>query len=156
MRPIFWILCGDRKLASSRLEGYLIHEHLKKLGYDSNLFMPPSFPIRDFPLKGSELDWCCHLLKDGIVIFQKLMGTNTIELIQKLRRQGATTIYIEPDLREANIAPGHCDHIVFPSKKLQEIYKKKGHSTFFIPDPIECLIRPSEIKKKESCPIVRK
>ena len=153
MKPIFWLLYGNSKNASSRLQGYLIHEHLKYLGYNSNLFLPPEFRIRDFPLKGADIEKCCHILKDGIVIFQKLMGPNTIELIQKLRRQGATTIYIEPDFREANMTINHCDHVVLPSKTLQAFYIEKGLSTFYIPDPIECLRSPTEIKRKESRPI---
>lgn len=147
---IFWLLYGDRSIASSRLQGYLIHEFLLKNNINSKIIYSPPCLTLDLNLKLNEIDRFSKNIHNGIAIFQKLRGPTTLNLIQKLKKRKVATFYIVCDLEVDNTVPFECDLIICTSTELIKYYNDFDKKTFFIPDPFEGKIAKNEIRKLSS------
>lgn len=82
---IGWILAGDYSLASSRLQGYRIHEYFVKSGIDSRI-MATNFMHYDTRYSLNLLLVLCRLIlnRRNIVFFQK-PGWMSFKLSEILR-----------------------------------------------------------------------
>ena len=137
-RPVFWLLWGDKSVASSRFQGYLIHKHLVRLGHPSFLLLAPSRKVHDVPWP-EESHWeIAALVDSGIAIFQKLGGFLTEHLVGVLREFGATTVFVQADYDVDNQVPFRCDIVVACSEYLARFYREAGaKNVAYIPDPVD-------------------
>lgn len=94
---IGWILAGDYSLASSRLQGYRIHEYFVKSGIDSRI-IATGFMHHDTRYSLELLFVLCRLIltRCGIVFFQK-PGWMSFKLSEILRRLNVKTVAIQCD-----------------------------------------------------------
>lgn len=137
-RPVNWLLHGDYNVASSRLQGYLVHEHLKRLNAASRLIMSPPVVMRDIPWAASEHQRLCRLMSGQVVVIQKLTGPRIDHLVRSLRASGATTIYIQCDYFPDDPTPMLCDVVVCPSTFLADFYASQSTARVVrIDDPVE-------------------
>lgn len=137
---VTWFISGHRGRASSRLQGYLIHEHLLKIGYPSELFLAPPFNVKDVPWALENLQAVADSVQTSNVVFQKLYGERTEHLISLLRAKGIKTIFVECDYYPDRKTPYHCDVIMVTSEFLYEEFSKNGAECALISDPIEEII----------------
>lgn len=143
---VSWLLFGDRSLASSRLQGHLIHEELCRRGIDSSLLVAPPFPFKDVPWPG-ELDRAiASALVGRVVVFQKIGGSRSEAFQGELATAGIRTVYVHSDLEPANELPLRCDVVICSSRWLADWYRRRGHThVVTIPDAAEAWRDPSEI-----------
>jgi len=138
---VFWLLRGSHNTASSRLQGYLIHQELRKHHtsfIDSKLILDPPFWIDTVPWTAEMYDEFVEISKGQIVILQKMFGEKFINLVKKIRSKGGVVIFVHCDLDEENKVPFFCNTLIVPSKKLAEWYRIKGLNDIrIINDPIE-------------------
>lgn len=145
-KGVTWFLSGNRSQASSRLQGYLIHDKLKQMNFFSDLFLAPPFKIHDVPWQEERLQIIANSVCTSIAVFQKLNGPKVDKLITLLRQRGIKTIYIECDLRPNIQSPFLCDQIVVPSQFLVSHFSQNNVGCTFIPDPIEHLVSYEDIR----------
>ena len=138
---VLWLLRGDRRSASSRLQGYLIHDELRKKHSDiieSKLILAP--PVW---LYGESWDGAlCKKLAEGatgsIVVMQKLIGQEFAQLPRLIRAAGGKTVYVHCDYDPDNLIPFDCDAVVVTSRVLADWYIGHGHGVVkIIEDPNE-------------------
>ncbi|RYX81792.1 glycosyltransferase [bacterium] len=149
-RPrVFWLLSGDETIASSRIQGYLIHQHLLERGVDSRLLLAPPFWLKELPWKSSEEIALTELCGTDIVVLQKLRGEAAQSLARALRKSGSITVYIDCDYRPENKVAFECDVVVCPSETLANFYRENGASEVMcVCDPAEFWSEPEEISKR--------
>lgn len=145
------MLRGGRDVASSRLQGYLIHEQLKNNYHnliDSELIFAPPIWIDVVPWTNEMYDEFVVITEGQIVIMQKMFGDKFINLVKKIRSKGGVVIFVHCDLDEENKVPFFCNTLIVPSKKLAEWYRKRGVNDIrIINDPIEhSQQRPLKVK----------
>jgi glycosyltransferase involved in cell wall biosynthesis len=146
---VYWLLCGDRQIASSRLQGYAVHEYLQRRGINSHLVLAPSGPVTDPPWHW-ENDWrLAKMTAGGIVVIQKLRGRHTLALVQFLRQAGTKVIYVDCDHDPECRIGFECDGVVCPSQRLASYYTAGGAvQVWMIPDPIEIWHDASRIQRR--------
>lgn len=143
---VAWLLYGDRSLASSRLQGYLVHEELRRRGIDSTLLLAPPFPVKDVPWPRELDESVAGMLRGRVAVFQKLGGPRSDAFRDALARAGVGTVYVHSDLEPENELPLRCDAVVCPSRWLAERYRDRGAARVAtIPDPAEAWRAPAEI-----------
>lgn len=115
--PVLWFLCGTPAKASSRLQGYLIHEQFRCAGIDSHIVYAPQDDTGN--------DFAPHLariptlnLKGSVSIIQKLYGGNTDWLIDYLKSCGSSIVYVNCDIRPQNQSWTKADLVVTTSSAL--------------------------------------
>ena len=150
-KKVFWLLRGSHNIASSRLQGYLIHQELRKhypKVIDSQLILAPPFWIDIVPWTTKMYDDFVEISKGQIVIMQKMFGDKFVDLAKKIRNKGGVVIFVHCDLDEQNKVPFFCNTLIVPSTKLAEWYKKRGlKNVRIINDPIEHLWqKPLKVK----------
>ena len=144
--PIAWLLYGDRSLASSRLQGYLIDDELRARGFRSRVAVAPPFPVKDVPWPVEAHGAAARVLGAHVVVFQKLGGRRAEALRDALAAAGAATVYVHCDDEPANELPLRCDAIVCSSRHLARCYEDRGaHTVTTIPDPAEAWIEPEAV-----------
>ena len=146
MRGVFWFLCGNRETASSRLQGYGIHEALNKMGYCSHILFKPKVSfvsdLPNFTIANAPLD-----LSDTVSLIQKLKGPNTERMIQWLRRCGSKVIYVNCDLTNSQ-SWRHADSVFATTEALCRFHREKGGDEVrLVEEPYEYCQPP---KKKSS------
>jgi Glycosyl transferases group 1 len=137
-----WLLCGDRTVASSRLQGYLIHEGICRRGecaLDSHLVYAPPLPYRDVPWSPSADRLLARAMRGGVVVFQKMHGPRTERVVRELAGAGVTTVYIQCDFEPENRIPSLCDVVVCPSQEMAGQILAQGALR------VECIHDPAEI-----------
>lgn len=140
---------GSRDVASSRMQGYLVHERLHQHGVKSQLAMCPPLVMRDVPWPLEEHPRLCRLLAGQIVVIQKLTGPRVDHLITRLRDVGATTIYVQCDYFPDHTTPQLCDAVVCPSAFLADFYTSRGVAKVVrIDDPVENWCRRETIAEE--------
>jgi hypothetical protein len=151
VNDVFWFLLGDRTTASSRLQGYLIHESLVASGYKSHLIFAPKTrysPWGDFK-KFAAPPWKARLT-GTISIIQKLRGSNTNQLINWLKRSGSRVVYVNCDLEESNTSWHLADTILATSEPLCQYHREHADKPVsLIREPYEYSFPPPD---KESTP----
>ena len=143
-RHVNWVLFGDRSLASSRLQGYAIHDFLVRRGHPSRLLSTPPFPIREPPWRGRTVATVAKLAAGQTVVLQKLGGRRAGELVEALRSRGAAVVYAAADLERENELPLRCDAVVCSSRLLAERWRALGASAVQVPEPADFWREPSE------------
>jgi hypothetical protein len=135
---IVWLLYGDRTLASSRLQGYLVHDELRRRGIESSLLVVPPFAMKDVPWP-AELDRpLAEALRGRVAVFQKLAGPRCESFRAALSASGVATVYVHSDLEPENELPLRCDAIVCSSRWLADRYRERGAARVTtIADPAE-------------------
>ncbi|HKM53826.1 MAG TPA: hypothetical protein VJY33_10480, partial [Isosphaeraceae bacterium] len=136
-----WLLHGDRTVASSRLQGYLIHEGICRRGecaLDSHLVYSPPLPYRDVPWSPSADRLLARAMRGGVVVFQKMHGPRTERVVRELAGAGVTTVYIQCDFEPENTIPALCDVVVCPSQEMAEQLLAQGARR------VECIHDPAE------------
>lgn len=99
IEQVYWFLCGDMNIASSRLQGYQIHEWLKGLGLGSDIVFAPKNGFLDKYPPFQAPPFILNL-RGAVVVIQKLKGAETQKLIRWLKRCGSRIVYINCDLDE--------------------------------------------------------
>lgn len=142
---VSWFLVGTRETASSRLQGYAIHEWLRSHGVASEiLFSPLAGWASDIPWDSSQVSRLAEVLQKRIAVFQKLAGPRTISLIKRLRSAGVPTVYVDSDYGPQNEVGLHCDAVICPSIALVGFYRALGATkVLLIQDPVEFWVPPS-------------
>lgn len=143
---VSWLLYGNRALASSRLQGYLVHDELRRRGVDSQLLLAPPFPVKDVPWPPELDDRLARALHGRVVVFQKLGGPRSEAFQAALEAAGVRTVYVHSDLEPENELPLRCDVVVCSSRWLADRYGERGaRSVVTIPDPAEAWIDSASI-----------
>jgi len=143
---VSWLLYGDRTLASSRLQGYLVHDELRRRRIESELLLAPPFPVKDVPWPAELDEPLARALADRVVVFQKLGGPRSEDFRRALHRAGAATVYVHSDLEPENELPLECDVVVCSSRWLGAWYGERGaRHAVVIPDPAEAWREPARI-----------
>lgn len=136
---VHWFLASDGSIASSRLHGLLIHQSLRRAGYQSGVLYTP--PFWSFcTLASADPFMKPGAIRAGdIVVIQKLDGPEVVRLIDHCNQLGAVTVYVECDWRPDQPAKYRCSHIVCPARYLQRALQSSGSKApvHYIPDPIE-------------------
>ena len=140
---IYWLLVGPRDVASSRIHGYRIHEYLRRQGWTSELIVTPLHWLEDTPLAPDEIKKSRVFRNGDVVVLQKLCGPKTVSVLQALRDENVSTVFIDSDyplkLSEAKLATV----TVCPSESLAEGYRQEGiANVMVIPDTYEAISPP--------------
>jgi glycosyltransferase involved in cell wall biosynthesis len=143
--PIFWFLCGDQNVASSRLQGYIVHRYLKSRGFKSILFSAPATLTRDLLIYENEQPMLADFVSNGIVVLQKIKGSHASNFIREINKREIQSIYISCDYEPENSIPLECSYVVSPVKALVDYYSQRGKQAIYIPDPVECTVDRSEL-----------
>jgi hypothetical protein len=145
MKGVFWFLVGGFDVASSRLQGYVIHQTLNKLGYNSALvYAPTKGYIEDTP---GFIPFPCNL-KPFVAIIQKLRGQNTDNLCLWLRSRGCKVVYVNCDLEPSNNSWMNADQLLVTSRELLKHHRRKSNiDTFVIDEPYEFHRPPCSTKR---------
>jgi hypothetical protein len=144
-----WLIHGDRSVASSRLQGYLVHEGICRRadsGLSSHLVYAPPLPSRDVPWSQPAERLLAQAARGGIVVFQKMLGPGTERLVRGLVESGVTTVYIQCDLEPDNTIPTLCDVVVCPAQEMADQLLAQGARR------VECIPDPAEIVWPEPAP----
>jgi hypothetical protein len=144
MKGIFWFLCGNHEAASSRLQGYIIHESLQKLGYYSQIVYRPgtqfTSDLPNFSKTPGSLD-----LTNTVSVIQKLRGPNTERLIHWLRQQKSRVIYVNCDLEPGNRSWLNADTVLVTTQELGHFHLRQGCADVrLIEEPYEFSRHPRE------------
>ena len=146
MNEVYWFLLGDRTTASSRLQGYLIHESLVESGYRSHLIFAPETRYsawEDF--KGFATPPWRACLSGTVSIIQKLRGPNTDRLINWLKSSGSHVVYVNCDLEEVNTSWQLADTILATSEPLCQYHRKRADKPVsLVREPYEYSDLPAE------------
>jgi hypothetical protein len=138
---ILWLLRGDRTLASSRLQGYLIHRELvrdRQTGFDSEILLAPPVCLDSDAWTSVECALLGNASRGAIVVLQKLIGPNMAKLPALVREAGGQTVFVHCDYEPENDIPMACDVVVTPSEALAAEYRARGcRQVVVIPDPAE-------------------
>jgi hypothetical protein len=143
---VAWLLYGDRALASSRLQGYLVHDELRRRGVGSVLLLTPPFPVKEVPWPPELDERVASALRGRVAVFQKLGGPRSRAFRKALAAAGVGTVYVHSDLEPENELPLECDAVVCSSRWLADRYRQLGAARVeTIPDPAEAWRNPNEI-----------
>lgn len=136
MKSVRWFLSGDKSVASSRYQGYAIHEYLRSRGRDSLLVFAPALPQPELPWTQKQIEAAARALRDTVVVLQKMRGSQAELLVRYLKQTGAATVYIESDLEPSRQHVAlTCDAVICPSRQLANHFADKGaKAVWYIPD----------------------
>jgi hypothetical protein len=137
-----WVLFDGRTLASSRLQGYAIHDFLVQRGHPSRLLSTPPFPLRDAPWRGRAVATVAELAAGQVVVLQKLGGPRTEELLRAVHDRGAAVVYAAADLEPENELPLRSEAVVCSSRLLAERWREAGANAVEIPEPADFWLEP--------------
>lgn len=141
-----WILSANENVASSRMQGTLIHKGLINQGVDSEIFLKPNVLLYDSPWEEINAWRIARLCSRSVVVVQKLRGNRTRKLIEWLSRCSCTTIYVACDLLDDGGAANAADLVICPSKNLARNIKVSDPTKVrVVQDPAEVIVSDSEI-----------
>jgi glycosyl transferase family 1 len=132
-----WILFDGRTLASSRLQGYAIHDFLVGRDLPSRLLSTPPFPFHDVPWRQRALHHVADAVAGQVVVLQKVRGPRTDELLGALDRRNVHVVYVAADLEPDNDLPLRCDAVVCSSPLLAEYWRRAGAEARHVPEPAD-------------------
>ncbi len=131
-----WILIGDERYGSARIQGYNIHKYLIDHAVDSVILRAPE--IADHRLR---LSWQVRLRmlasRFDTMVFQKVFDADAIHLARLLRLAGVRTVFVLCDLYETKMITA-VDRVIVTSSYLRDFVEKKyGIEVALIDDAIE-------------------
>jgi hypothetical protein len=154
-RYIYWILVGPRQLAGSRLQGYLLHENLKKRGWRSVLLYHPAHMVDDCPLFPSDMTTRRIFFPGDVVVFQKINGPKAVATIAALRTLDVKTLLVDCDPPPKRGVSTASTITVCSSHKLAALYQASGmQNTRVMPEPHEhlsTLVRTARSSRSITC-----
>ncbi|MDX6478399.1 MAG: hypothetical protein QOG29_986 [Gaiellaceae bacterium] len=148
-----WVLFGDRTLSCSRLQGYAIHDYLRREGQPSRLLSPPPFPIKDAPWEPPVHELVARLVGGETVVLDRLKGPRAEALVRELVRRGTPVVFAASDWEPTNTLPTFCTAIVCSSRLLAEHWTALGHDAVVIPEPADFWIPPGAASRPGPGPI---
>jgi hypothetical protein len=114
---IGWILVGDERVASARLQGWVIHRELRGRGIDSRVLNEPAaFDVRlrwKAPRRWRE----ALLRRRSVLVFQKVESSRAVKLARLARRVGTRVVFAQADPRESPLY-AVADAVVASSREL--------------------------------------
>ena len=144
---IGWIVSGDRGVAGARLQGYLMHEQLLRIGVKSVLVHTPDIydtGIRNEALLIKAIREC----NCSVVVFQKVCEGRASVLASLLRDSGIGTIYIACNTVGRNMVEA-CDRTIAVSSALKKWFGYRLRRKIrVIPDAVE--VPPQKYKRQYS------
>lgn len=123
---VFWFLAGSRDHATSRIQGYQIHEYLVSQDWSSCLGLIPYTTIRDFPLSVGVFSKLNVFQAGDVAIFVKFLGEHAIQVMQWLKAQGVIVVFLNSDLPLYLDVARSADWVVCTSDYLASQYKAVG------------------------------
>lgn len=136
---ILWFLWANPTFtASARLQGLLVHQQLKRLGYASDIAYIPTAFERAIPFSNAiEKDLPCLLNAGDIIILQKCKDKINLPVIQFFKKLGAKIVLIDCDLPVTEELGKVVDRVICTSELLCAAYKKINVQSAFIEDAPE-------------------
>jgi len=135
-----WCLIGDRTTASSRCQGYTIHDWLNdNTDIASEIIWQPR-AFAEAPGAWAFLQILFRLLhfQPRILVFQKTGGRRFQILMRFSKLLGIKNVFVDCDLRERYAFSPQVTCFVVPSENLKkDIYEKTGRRPTVIDDPAE-------------------
>lgn len=137
---IGWILVGDERVASARLQGWYVHTALTARGHHSQILNAPSgFDTRlhwKWPRR-----WLEAIRRRDVVVFQKVESSRAVALARCLRRFGTRVVFAQSDPLDSPLY-ALCDAVVASSTPLHDWLVKRGiDRVHAIDEPIDLLPR---------------
>lgn len=135
---IGWLLCGNENVASSRLQGIVIHNYIKDKIADSAILNKPRIFTTDLYLN-LFLKWALLHAGFNILVFQKVCGKMAEELAHECKKHKIKTVYVMADYIESKMCD-ICDHTIVVSDHLKKVLVSHGYNSkkvSVIEDPIE-------------------
>ena len=136
---IFWFLCGNERVPSSRIHGINIHDKLRERGYASQVVFKPYKYVNDLyfdPLSIAVIAACVK--KEDVVVIQKLAGPETVKFMKRLKDKGVRVVFIDCDLPLKADAAALADLVVCPAEELKRKYEHAGeYRVLHIDDAVE-------------------
>lgn len=138
-----WILIGDERYGSARIQGLNVHKYLCANGVESSIIKSPAVAspklglsvVRKFALAVGGFD---------IFIFQKVFDAEAIKFARLLRLLGKKTVFVLCDWIETEMS-GVVDVVVTPSTFLaKKLHERYGVTAVVIDDAIE---DPPEVER---------
>jgi hypothetical protein len=129
-----WLLSGDRRKASSRLQGFLIHEELRQQGFDSEI-VASGFSACPGPRSLEFLRVSAHVLGGGFThLIVEGPEWPAVQLAMLARKAGLTVLAVRCD-RYPLLYDRYFDRTILPTEDLRaELQVQKAA---VIPDMIE-------------------
>ena len=98
---IGWLLVGDERVASSRIQGLSIHRELLARGVRSEILTAPrSFDTR-LHWKAPRRWFEATLRRRDILVFQKVESSRAARFARLARRLGTRIVFLQADVRES-------------------------------------------------------
>jgi hypothetical protein len=121
---IGWILVGDQRVASARLQGWVIHRELLRRGVASEVLNQPEvFDVRlrwKAPRRWYEALW----RRRRVLVFQKVESSRAVRLARLARRVGTRIVFAQSDPRESPLYP-LADALVVSSRELGRVLESR-------------------------------
>ena len=114
---IGWLLVGDERVASSRLQGYLIHRELTSRGVRSRILNEPGPFDTRLHWKTPRRWWEAVAHRQDVVIFQKVESSRAVRFARTARSMGTRVIFVQADYRDSPIYP-LADRVIVSSEEL--------------------------------------
>lgn len=149
-----WLLIGDQSVASSRLQGYLIHDWLRQKSHvhSSIIWSPRKKYENDLKIwQFISVIFRIYMYKPNILIYQKVAGKWFKRLMKISKYFHIENIFVDCDLREVYPFSSEIHHFVVPSEALRaDIYKKIGRRPILIKDPAEFGVSDPKIRDRDA------
>jgi len=115
-----WLLVGDERVASARIQGFAVHRDLLRRGIRSEILNAPgSFDTR-LHWKAPRR-WLEALVKRRhVLVFQKVESSRAVRLARLARRAGSRVVFLQSDLRPSPLYEV-ADRIVVCSSELARL-----------------------------------
>lgn len=127
---IGWLLSGNKKSPSSRIQGWNVDENLKNMGIDSKVVYAPSDINRDLPLSIKEVKDIVSQNFD-ILVFQKISsGRNLYKLIDLAKKSNTKIVYLTTDVVDSKMV-SVSDAVIVVNSYYSEGFDSVTKSNFY-------------------------
>lgn len=131
-----WILVGDERYGSARIQGFNIHRYLVENGVKSTILRAPASADHRLGLNWWER-LGIRMRRFDVVVFQKVFDEGAIHFAARLRSEGTRTVFVLCDVYETEMISS-VDLVVVTSQYLVDFVKKRyGVNPICIDDALE-------------------
>lgn len=143
LRKVGWVLSGSRQTAGARLQGYLMHETMLKMGVVSRLLFAPEVYTEELNSDQRQgIESCLEGLE--VLVFQKVFGVEARALLGACRRRGIKTVYIACNLQGHDMV-ALADRTICVSSTLKKCFGcRLSKKITVIEDPVEVSTHPGK------------
>src|SRR5213594_1044282 len=96
-----WLLAGDERVASSRIQGFLVHRQLQARGIGSEILNAPEAFDTRLHWKAPRRWLEATLRRRDVLIFQKVESSRARRLARLARRFGTKIVFLQADLHDS-------------------------------------------------------